>query len=301
MKKLLGVLRGKPRYMFSKFNWLVFWFLNKPIFWVKALLGKFRLYQCEVLPRDLPYLKIVNIEAKRVLSDGRLVVSSANQKKLISENNLPLIFKGIDIHLNFLMHMQLLRSVASTNSGGLYQIVDHPLLRDIKHHRGNDRNKIINDCISQLEPISALDVGANMGLLSQALLQKGIPTMSVEINHLYYHIMSYRLKIYDQSDSFCGSIFNLPHYNYDLVIALSIFHHFLITEEMLDNLIAFLQGLNCRYMLFEPHQSKHGFDNAFVDFDEDEFCQFICDNSVLISYEKIAVSFRQRPIYLLRA
>ena len=52
-------------------------------------------------------------------------------------------------------------------------------------------------------------------------------------------------------------------------------------------------------MLFEPHQAQHGFEGAYADFDEDEFCEFICAHSVLNTYKKVAESSRRRPIYLL--
>jgi len=301
MRTLLGVLRGKPRYMFSSTNWRLFLILNMPVFFLKALSEKFRSYRGQLLPRDLPDLLVDDSHFPRVQADGRLVISSTESGDLQAGKSMTIDVKGSNIAINFLMHRQLLCRISSLSAIGLYQMVDHPLLRDISHHRGDDRTQIVIDTCLNVNPESALDIGANMGQLSQTLLRQGLPTMSVEMNRLYYRLLSDRLRMYDQSDRFCGSVFDLAHYNYDLVVAFSIFHHFLVTEELYKNFCEFLPKLRCRYMLFEPHQSKHGFSNAYMDFDEDEFCDFICEHSVLKSYERIGESVRRRPIYLLKA
>ena len=51
-------------------------------------------------------------------------------------------------------------------------------------------------------------------------------------------------------------------------------------------------------MLFEPHEAGHGFEGAFEDFNETDFCKFICDNSVLRRWNLIGKSSRGRPIFL---
>lgn len=286
--------------MFSSVNWWIFFFVNIPIFFTKALLEKFRSQHGFILPRDLPDLVSSGTSECRVFADGRMSISKAERDLLMAGEVVPVEVKGSNVEINFLFHKQLLCRVAGLNSGGLYQAADHPLLRDIKHHRGSDRIQIIVECCERIQPLSALDIGANMGLLSQTLLREGVPTMSVEMNRLYYHLMSHRLKMYNDSKTFCGSVFELPHYDYELVIALSIFHHFLVTEDLFNKFEVFLPKLRCNYMLFEPHQSLHGFQNSYIDFDEDEFCEFICSKSVLNTYERVAESVRGRPIYLLK-
>jgi hypothetical protein len=286
--------------MFSATNWRIFFFLNAPIFYVKALLAKFRPQRGRVLPRDLPDLVVDDTTDSCVLADGRMVISSAKRDLLVA-GEVSVEVKGSNISTSFLFYRQLLCRVAGLSSGGLYQAADHPLLRDIKYHRGSDRIQIIVDCCARIKPGSALDIGANMGLLSHILLREGVPTMSVEMNKLYYRLMSQRLRMYNEAKTFCGSVFELPHYDYDLVVALSIFHHFLVTEDLFTKFSEFLPKLRCEYMLFEPHQSRHGFPNAYIDFDEDEFCKFICSKSVLNTYERLAKSTRGRPIYLLKA
>ena len=300
MRKLFGILRGKPRYMFSATNWFIFRVFNFPFFYFKALVDKLRSFDAIVVPTDLPAIVVGTGDTNKVLSDGRIVISSSTENAVRLNGEVTLKVKGQNVAMGFLVQRELLCRVAGLSAGGLYQQADHPLLREVKHHRGEDRIGIVSDCVSRLCPTRALDIGANMGLISQAILRRGVPTMSVEMNHLFHHVLRERLKMFDVSETFCGSVFDLPRFEYDLVIAFSIFHHFLVTEDIFRDFTKFLENLRCRYMLFEPHQTQHGFEGAYADFNEEEFCEFICAHSVLNSYERIAESARRRPIYLLQ-
>lgn len=300
MRKLFGVLRGKPRYMFSSANWAIFRIFNFPILYFKALSNKFRSFDATIISTDLATFIAGTSDTNKVLSDGRMVISPSNEDTVKTNGQVTLKVEGRNIAIGYLVQRELLCRLAELSAGGLYQQADHPLLREIKHHRGGDRIGIVNSTVSRLCPTRALDIGANMGLISQALLRQGVPTMSVEMNHLFHFVLHERLRMFDESEIFCGSVFDLPHFEYDLVIAFSIFHHFLVTEDLYRDFIKFLEKLRCRYMLFEPHQTENGFEGAYADFNEDEFCEFICAHSVLNSFERVGESARSRPIYLLK-
>ena len=84
-----------------------------------------------------------------------------------------------------------------------------------------------------------------------------------------------------------------------IILALSIFHHFIRSEHLLNKFKAFLGRLDCELMVFEPHETGYHFEDSVIVFTEQEFCDFICKHSNLNRYKKIGRSNRGRPIYFL--
>lgn len=299
MKKLVDILRGKPKYMFSKRNWTLFSLANAPIFLLQSISQKSKTFRFEIRYSDFALLGSSRSGRPHVTNDGKLAIPQLVLERISPEKPVELEIKGRNIGLQFLMYRAKLIRIAALAEKGLYQQANHPLLRDIPHHRGCDRENLLTACIDEVSPKSALDIGANMGQSSLTLLRKGVRTTSVEMNHLYFSILKKQVRAYPESTVYRGSIFNLEHYRYDLVLAFSIFHHFLRTPRLLESFRSMLSRLECSAMLFEPHEAGHGFEGAFEDFNETDFCKFICDNSVLRRWNLIGKSSRGRPIFLL--
>ncbi len=97
------------------------------------------------------------------------------------------------------------------------------------------------------------------------------------------------------------SIFDLKEkLDFDIVLALNIFHHFLREKELYQNLIQFLGRLKLRTMYFQPHDpSEKIMRNAYVNYDNEQFVRFIIKNSCLNKFELINKQSdgRTRPIY----
>ena len=70
---------------------------------------------------------------------------------------------------------------------------------------------------------------------------------------------------------------------FDVVLALFIFHHFLKREETFESLKKFLQRLECKEMYFGTHSGLEdsGLEGAYINYDPDEFAQFVLDNTSL--------------------
>ena len=89
-------------------------------------------------------------------------------------------------------------------------------------------------------------------------------------------------------------------HNFDVVLALNIFHHFLKKKEDYHRLINFLQKLDTKTMFFEPHHtSEPQMINAYRNYEPDEFVQFILKHSTLKSSDLIGKAEDERPIYRL--
>lgn len=95
------------------------------------------------------------------------------------------------------------------------------------------------------------------------------------------------------------SVFDIKRKNYDVVLALSIFHHFLRTKELFNKMTEFLTELKMKIMFFEPHETGHGFKNSYIEFSESEFVNYILENSCLNHYKYLGRGERGRSVYLL--
>ena len=89
------------------------------------------------------------------------------------------------------------------------------------------------------------------------------------------------------------SIFELKEkLDFDIVLDLNIFHHFLIEKELYQNLIVFLGRLKLNTIYFQPHDpSKKIMRNAYVNYDNEQFVRFIIKHSCLNKFELAVIIF----------
>jgi len=99
------------------------------------------------------------------------------------------------------------------------------------------------------------------------------------------------------------SIFDLDEKrDFDIVLALNIFHHFLREKGLYLKLIEFLRKLDMKVMYFQPHDpSEKVMQNAYLNYDNKQFVEFIINNSCLNEYALINKTSdgANRPIYKL--
>jgi hypothetical protein len=188
--------------------------------------------------------------------------------------------------------------------GGIYQPLIHPDL-NLKSFESNseERFKIIKDNLDK-NTGTMLDIGANLGFFCQKFEDLGFNCHAVEIrsSNIYFmrklrDIEGKKFKIINKS------IFDLnDSKEFDVVIALNIFHHFLREEKLYFKLIKFLKTLKVNVMFFQPHDpNEEIMQNAYINFANRQFIDFIikfsCLNKFLLLNEK--VDGRNRPIYKL--
>ena len=184
--------------------------------------------------------------------------------------------------------------------GELYQPLIHPDL-SFKSSYTDQRFVIISKNLT-MEKGSLLDIGANLAYFCHKFEDLGFNCYAVEVrpSNVYYmkklrDIEGKKFKIINKS------IFDLKEkLDYDIVLALNIFHHFLREKELYQNLIEFLGRLKLRTMYFQPHDPNEKImRNAFVNYDNEQFVRFIIKNSCLNKFELINKQSdgRSRPIY----
>ena len=100
-----------------------------------------------------------------------------------------------------------------------------------------------------------LDIGANWGYFCHRFEDAGFQCYAVEASFREYYFLD-KLRV-AENRSFAAihaSIFEFwEKSEFDVVVALSIFHHFLKTENEYEKLVSFLRRLRTRVLFFEPH------------------------------------------------
>jgi 2-polyprenyl-3-methyl-5-hydroxy-6-metoxy-1,4-benzoquinol methylase len=198
-----------------------------------------------------------------------------------------------------------IEAFAEASPGGkLYQKAYHPDLADIPYARKEDRWPAIRDTIETTEG-KVLDIGANFGLFCYKLERAhGLECTAVEINPQEVYLgKKMRDAVGAEFDFKTRSIFDLDEEEvkqYDVVLALSIFHHFIKRKSEYEKLVAFLRKLGCREMFLETHSPEESqMKQAYKNFAPDEFVRFIIDNTTLEKAETVFEATNGRVLYRL--
>jgi 2-polyprenyl-3-methyl-5-hydroxy-6-metoxy-1,4-benzoquinol methylase len=184
--------------------------------------------------------------------------------------------------------------------GELYQPLIHPDLR-FESSYTDQRFLIIQENLA-ITNGALLDIGANLAYFCHKFEDLGFDCYAVEIRPSNVHYMKKLRDIEGKKFKIINkSIFDLKvKLDFDIVLALNIFHHFLREKELYQNLIEFLSRLKLKTMYFQPHDpSEMIMRNAYVNYDNEQFVRFIIKYSCLNKFELINKQSdgRSRPIY----
>jgi len=184
--------------------------------------------------------------------------------------------------------------------GELYQPLIHPDLR-FESSYTDQRFLIILENLA-ITNGALLDIGANLAYFCHKFEDLGFDCYAVEIRPSNVHYMKKLRDIEGKKFKIINkSIFDLNlKLDFDIVLALNIFHHFLREKELYQNLIEFLGRLKLKTMYFQPHDpSEKIMRNAYVNYDNEQFVRFIIKYSCLNKFELINKQSdgRSRPIY----
>jgi hypothetical protein len=186
--------------------------------------------------------------------------------------------------------------------GELYQPLIHPDLTLTSSYT-DERYKIIKDNIS-FKNGTLLDIGANLGFFCHKFEELGFKCYAVEIRPSNVFFMKKLRDIEKKKFSIINkSIFEYKDkFDFDIVLALNIFHHFLREKELYHKLIIYLRKLKVKEMYFQPHDPNEKImQNAYTNYNNLQFVNFIIKNSCLNKFEQIndISDGKRRPLYKL--
>ncbi|MBI2450037.1 MAG: hypothetical protein HYV47_00715 [Candidatus Nealsonbacteria bacterium] len=173
---------------------------------------------------------------------------------------------------------------------------DVPFLRN-----SDDRFKIIKENLTARKG-TLLDIGANLGYFCHKFEDEGFDCCALEENRMLSYFIEKLKKAANKSFKVIPqSIFNYKKNEklvFDVVLALSVFHHFLKSKEAYFNLIIFLKRLEAKELFFEPHLPREfGGKIFYKNYTPEQFVDFIIQNSCFKKVEFVGKSEGGRPIF----
>lgn len=189
--------------------------------------------------------------------------------------------------------------------GGVYQPIMHPGLQDVPFLRGGEsRFKIIQENLS-VPRGTLLDIGANLGYFCHKFEDEGFDCYAVEENRMFCYFMEKLKKAENKKFKVISeSVFDYQRnkeLEFDVILALSVFHNFLLRKDTYFELIKLLKRLKAKELFFEtyffdPLQPPK---NYYKNYTPDEFVNFIIQNSSFKKAKFIGKSEEGRPFYKL--
>lgn len=190
---------------------------------------------------------------------------------------------------------------AKRYGGRVYQPIMHPDLADIPVVHGDTRFELIRSNMP-VEGGTLLDIGANWGYFCHRFEDEGFHCYAVEKSSRdFYFLDRLRLAERRRFAAIEASIFEFwEKSEFDVVLALNIFHHFLKTADDYDKLVQFLRRLRTRVLFFEPHLTDEAqMAEAYRNLDHEAFVRFVAENTGLDQWQCIGFGQEGRPIYRL--
>jgi 2-polyprenyl-3-methyl-5-hydroxy-6-metoxy-1,4-benzoquinol methylase len=188
--------------------------------------------------------------------------------------------------------------------GKLYQQASHSDLMNIPAEHGSaDRFNAIEPHLP-VRTGNLLDIGSNLGYMCHRSEELGFDCIGIEIDETHLFFME-KLRDYSnrrfevRAGSFLEDM-ELTTRDFEVVLALNIFHHFLKTEELYKLLVAFLGRLKVNRMVFEAHlPDELQMVDAYKNYPAEEFCNFIMEHTGLEKKELIFSAHDGREMFLL--
>jgi len=190
---------------------------------------------------------------------------------------------------------------AEKNAGKVYQTLMHIDLKDIPSHYGHERFYLIKkNILSQKGKL--LDIGAQWGYYCHQFEKIGFDCYAIENNPKQLYFLKKLKKAGNKKFKIIPkSIFksyNKLNKNFDVVLSLNIFHHFIKHKKSYYQLIQLLNHLKMKEMFFQAHKpNEPQMKNAFKNFSPENFASFILKNSCLKQKKCIGQTKDGRYIY----
>lgn len=260
--------------------------------------------QCELVSGQVSPYEGEDEITVRIGRDGALLFEDGQHRlaiaKLLDIDRIPI--KITARHSEWYRFRKEILYYARTQGGRIYHALTHPDLSDIPLLYGEERFELIKAQL-QVKSGDLLDIGAHWGYFCHKFEEEGFSCYAVEIDTTIRYFLE-KLKIAENRKFkiIYGSIFDYrDKTNFDVVLALNIFHHFIKTEETYYKLIDLLKRLRMKVMFFQPElPDSPQMIGAYRNFNCDEFVDFIIENSCLNEAIRIGQTENGRPVYRLR-
>ncbi len=189
--------------------------------------------------------------------------------------------------------------------GKVYQKIDHPDLADLPAHHGDERMAILRGAIDPEAWAGKrlLDIGAHWGHMCHAFEALGLRCTAIERDtRNVYFLNRLRLAGNRQFSIWQGSVFDYPRLGeFDLILALNVFHHFLRKKSRYQRFLGLLKRLRgAEMILLETHRpEERQMRQAYRNLDPEAFAGFVAEQARLPRIERLGEAPDGRKLYKL--
>ena len=191
-----------------------------------------------------------------------------------------------------------IRDYVRRHRGKLYAPIPHPAFSHIPSKHGTERFDLIAPHLD-FQNGTVLDIGSRFGYIALRLEEMGYRVTAVDRSQEnVYFMRNIRDLCGARFEVIHDSIFNLAAVEFDIVIALNIFHHFMKTKDGFEQLDAFLRRLKCRMMIYQAHNpAEPQMQGAFRNLDPQEAARFISARLSLPRIDEIGSDRKRHKLF----
>jgi 2-polyprenyl-3-methyl-5-hydroxy-6-metoxy-1,4-benzoquinol methylase len=193
----------------------------------------------------------------------------------------------------------------------IYARIPHPDLHEFEGSQDARRFEVLNEnllpeiremCGEGKRRPRLLDIGANLGQITIPFHKLGFECWAVEYEPEYSYFLKRLSKggirpfhVYEGS---IMSFIKSHDHHYDVVLALSVFHHWLKEKHLFEDLKDLLSKIRAQQMFFQPHgYGEKQMQGAYADMSPTDFAEFVRREMEYSCSEEIGVGQDGRPIY----
>lgn len=248
-------------------------------------------------------IKIEDEVTVRIGHDGVLLFEDGRHRlamaKLLGIDSIPV--KVTVRHADWMQFRKEVAEYARSQGGKLYAPITHIDLADMPTYFGEERFELLLENL-ELDQGTVLDIGSHWGYFCHRFEEAGFDCYAIENAAVHGYFLD-KLKRAERRRFHIihGDVFDLHEkVDFDIVLALNIFHHFIKKQSTYKQLKKFLQRLDMKVMFFQAHNpDEPQMKEAYRNFNGEEFTTFIMENSCLNDVRQIGVGEDGRLIYKL--
>ncbi len=209
----------------------------------------------------------------------------------------------------YLLQMAESKNPGAATTGFLYQPAVHFDLLSIPHSKDSEaRWKAIARHLSETNPGKAIDIGCNLGYMCHKLEQAGYDVTGIEyLPEVAYAARKIALAERRSFNVIHGDILSdevlvRTGSHFDVVVALSVFHHFIKTEAGFQKLRNLLARIQTKCLYFEPHHhSESQMCGKYANPSPEEFVKLVSDWTGLTNVSALYNGNDGRTIFALQS